>query len=336
MTFKHPSLGRLVSAHLCFRLLLVFIATSPAVAVPQLVSMSTPSAALSVFGNGDSTSPWISSDGRFVLFSSSANNLVTNDNGHLGLDMFLRDTVSNTTTLVSAGVGGGGGNGYSIAPQVSTNGRYVVFQSDATDMVAGDTNGASDVFLRDLVLATNLLVSVTANGGWGNGASTECVMTPDGRWVAFVSAATNLISGDTNGIPDLFVRDMTSGTTAWVTAGATGANSVVSSPLITADGRYVAFFSTARNLATGVPSSTRGEIYLADLIANTLAWASTNASVTTSNLLRLNNPPSYHARMADTLRSSAAGRTVRLLLHRRARRRRSCFFMTGSQVRQLF
>jgi len=87
---------------------------------------------------------------------------------------------------------------------VSTNGRYVLYESDASDLLPGDTNGVTDVFVRDLQLATNILVSVAADGSWGNGASAEAVMTPDGRWVAFVSSATNLVSGDTNGIPTCF------------------------------------------------------------------------------------------------------------------------------------
>jgi Tol biopolymer transport system component len=265
----------------------------------QLLSGRDASVVLPVAGNGESTAPWLSPDGRFILFSSSANNLVTNDNGYLGLDAFLHDRVTKATVLASANVNGTGANGYSVGEQASTNGRYVLIQSDASDLLPGDTNDVSDIFVRDLLLATNLLVSVAADGGWGNGASTEPVMTPDGRWVAFVSAATNLVAGDSNGIPDLFARDLVNGTTTWITAGATGANSIVSTPLITPNGRYVAFFSTARGLAAGVPATTRGEIYLADLVANTMIWVSTNAAVTTSNILRLSNPPSFHPALSD-------------------------------------
>ncbi len=266
---------------------------------PQLLSARNTAVPLPTAANGESTAPWISADGRFVLFSSSANDLVTNDNGYLGLDAFLHDRVDKTTRLVSVNTNGSGANGYSVGEQVSTNGRFVLIQSDASDLLPGDTNEVSDIFVRDLQLAANLQVSVAADGGWGNGAATEPVMTPDGRWVAFVSAATNLVAGDTNGIPDLFLRDLVNGTTKWVTAGATGANSVVSSPLITPDGRYLAFFSTAKRLATGVPVTTRGEIYLYDAVLNQMTWVSTNASVTTSNILRLNSPPSYHPALSD-------------------------------------
>ena len=269
-------------------------------APPQLVSERAASSTQSVAGNDNSISPVISADGRFVLFSSAANNLVTNDNGYLGLDVFLHDRASNATVLVSIQAAGlGGGNDHSRAVSVSTNGRYVLFESDATNLLVGDTNGVGDVFVRDLQLNTTLLVSTAAGGGWGNGASTESAMTPDGRWVTFVSAAANLVTGDTNGSLDLFVRDLVAGATRCITVGSTGANSMVTSPVITPDGRFVAFSSTARNLAPGVPVSSRGEVYLADLLANTVAWVSTNASVTTSNILRLNSPPSYHPALSD-------------------------------------
>jgi Tol biopolymer transport system component len=268
--------------------------------LPEILSQSDPFVPSPVVGNGDSLSRQVSSDGRFILFSSLANDLVTNDNGYLGLDVFLRDRLCNATILVSANFNGtGGGDGHSLAGQVSTNGRYALFESDASNLLPGDTNGVSDVFVRDLQLATNILVSVAVDGGWGNGASTKAVMTPDGRWVAFVSSATNLVSGDTNGIPDLFVRDLTNGTIAWVTAGATDANAIVSSPAISPDGRYVAFFSTAKSLVAGVPADTKGEIYLYDSLLNKMAWASTNAAGTALVVLNLTNMPSYHPALSD-------------------------------------
>ena len=115
--------------------------------------------------------------------------------------------------LVSGNLSGtGGGNGNSMLGQVSTNGQFVVFQSDASNLVPNDTNGVTDIFVRDLVAGTTTLVSVSTNGGPANGASTDPVMTPDGRYVAFISSASNLVPGDTNGIPDVFVRDLVAGT----------------------------------------------------------------------------------------------------------------------------
>jgi Tol biopolymer transport system component len=286
---------------------LVIVAAGILVAAPHLcadpvqpVSARNPSLPLPAGGNGDSVAPAISADGRFVLFSSSANNLVPGDNSQLGLDVFLRDRASNTTVLVSANFSGtGGGNGNSMLGQVATNGRYVVFQSDATDLLPGDTNGVSDIFVRDLQMGSNLLISVASDGGWANGASTDPVMTPDGRYVAFISAATNLVAGDTNGISDIFVRDLLNGTTRLVSVGATGTTVTVSTPLITPDGRYVAFASTAQGLARGVSTSSQGEVYVRDLVANVTTWASTNAANVVSNVLQLNNTPSSHPVISD-------------------------------------
>src|ERR1035437_8563922 len=261
----------------------------------QAVSAHSPNLPLPAGGNGDSVSPVISADGRFVLFSSSANNLVPGDSGQLGLDVFLRDRASNTTTLVSANFSGtGGGNGNSTSGQVSTNGRYVVFQSDSSDLLLGDTNGVSDIFVRDLQAGTNILVSVTSDGSWGNGASTDPVMTPDGRFVAFISAASNLASNDTNGISDIFVRDLLNGTTTVVSVGVTNTNASFSPPVITPDGRYVAFASTAQGLVAWVPSASQGEVYVRDLVPNVTSWASSNAASTVSQLLQINNAPSTH------------------------------------------
>ena len=245
-------------------------------------------------GNGDSVSPVISADGRFVLFSSAANNLVPGDNGQLGLDVFLRDRLHNTMTLVSANSSSTeGGNGNSTCAQVSTNGRYVVFQSDASDLFAGDTNSASDIFVRDLQAGTNILVSVADDGSNANGASTDPVMTPDGRFVAFISAATNLVAGDTNGIADIFLRDLVSQTTTLVSVGATSTVASVFSPVISTDGRYIAFASTAQGLVPSVSSSSQGEVYVRDLSSNVTIWASSNAA-SVSIVLRFANAQSSH------------------------------------------
>ncbi|HXR05241.1 MAG TPA: hypothetical protein VN836_11090 [Verrucomicrobiae bacterium] len=270
----------------------------------QLLSARVPSVAQPASGNGNSAISWLSPDGRFVVFSSSACDLVSGDNGQLDLDVFLRDRLTDTTMLVSANLNGtGGGNGNSMFGSASTNGQYVVFQSDASDLVPGDTNGVSDIFVRDLVAGTTTLVSVATNGGLANGASTDPVMTPDGRYVAFVSAATNLVAGDTNGIPDVFVRDLVGGTTVLVSVGAAppsgSTTAAVSSPVITPDGRYVAFFSSASGLTASSPANSAGEIYVRDLVSNTTTWASTNAALIVSNLLHMNNMPSCHPRISD-------------------------------------
>ena len=197
----------------------------------QLLSMQDPSLAASQGGNGDSGPAIISLDGRFILFSSAANNLTLTASSNPipvlippRIDVYLRDRTNGTTTLMSVNLtGNGGGNGDSFATGISSNGQYALFESSATDLAIGDTNNATDLFIRDLVNGTNVLVSASTNGGFGNGSSGSAVMTPDGRYVAFVSSANNLVAGDTNGIPDIFVRDMQSGTTLLASPGAMSA-----------------------------------------------------------------------------------------------------------------
>jgi Tol biopolymer transport system component len=298
-------LGRMFSFPSVVMMTLGLMVSSVCGGSPQLLSQPYASATSSVAGNGDSVSPWISSDGRFVLFSSHAVDLVTNDNGFIGQNVFLCDRSSNTVTLVSANDSGtGGANGTSLGGQVSTNGRYALFVSDATDLLPGDTNGFSNVFVRDLQSATNILVSVATDGTFGNGPSSDPVMTPDGRWVAFVSSATNLVAGDTNGIMNLFLRDLVNGITTQVTAESTGASVVLSSPVITPDGRYVAFASSATRIVSGASIYSQAVINLYDSMSNTMIWTSTNASLTVSNLLQLNSytyytPPSSPPVISD-------------------------------------
>jgi hypothetical protein len=253
---------------------------------------SQPAATISAVGGGDSSVPIVSPDGRYVLFASTANNLVAGSGGQTMPDyvlakenVFLRDRQAGTTILVSLNVAGtGGGNGDSWPSAISTNGQFALFDSTAPDLVPGDTNGAKDIFLRDVIHGTTMLVSISTNGFSGNGESREATMTPDGRYVAFVSAANNLVAGDSNGIPDIFVRDMQAGTTILASPGATAVPQTQATPftlgsssewpILSVDGRYVAFYSTATNLVSG---HTLGEVYVRDLIGGVTIWASSNA-----------------------------------------------------------
>ena len=144
-------------------------------------------------------------------------------------------------------------NGDSASPAISADGRYVAFGSDASNLVPGDTNGTSDVFVRDLRSGTTQRVSVATDGTQANGDSDSPAISADGRYVAFASYASNLVPGDTNGTADVFVRDLRSGTTRRVSVATDGtqANGDSGSPAISADGRYVAFESDASNLVPG-------------------------------------------------------------------------------------
>jgi hypothetical protein len=253
----------------------------------QMISIKDSSLPASDSGGGFSGVPILTPDGRFVVFASAAENLVvTTNNGPSSLsfnwlNVFIRDRASGTTRLASPNLAGtGGGNNNSFPSGISTNGQYVLFESAASDLITGDTNESNDVFVRDVVNGTTTLVSIGLNGAYANGASRSSTISADGRFVAFVSAATNLVTGDSNGIADVFVRDLAGNTTTLASVGAKpkGAASPIyfsESPKITPDGRYVAFYSTATNL---VPNSTAsGEVYVRDQVAGTTYWTSTNA-----------------------------------------------------------
>jgi hypothetical protein len=204
-------------------------------------------------GDGDSTYPSISSDdGRYVAFQSAATNLVTGDtNGKT--DIFVRDRTTGTTTLVSKSSAGVEGNGYSGNSKISGDGRYVTFESAANNLVTGDTNGKTDIFVRDRQTGTTTRVSRSSAGVQGDALSLDPSISDDGRFVAFGSAATNLVSGDANGERDVFVRDRQTGTTTRVSRSSAGVQGNYDSYYsdISSDGRYVAYQSFATNLVTG-------------------------------------------------------------------------------------
>ncbi|MFO8008039.1 MAG: hypothetical protein R6V05_09915, partial [Candidatus Brocadiia bacterium] len=155
-------------------------------------------------GNGASAYSAISDDGRFVAFWSEATNLVTGDtNGHA--DIFVYDRQSDTIERVSVASDGTQADAASQKAAISGTGRYVTFQSEATNLVAGDTNGVRDIFVHDLENDTTERVSLTSGGGEGSGNSSEPSISDDGRYVSFHSTAGDLVSGDTNFLPDAFV-----------------------------------------------------------------------------------------------------------------------------------
>jgi len=148
----------------------------------------------------------ISADGRYVVFPSLANNLVSGDTNGVN-DIFVRDRQNGTTERVSIDSAGLQGNSNSDTPSISADGRYVAFESFATNLVTGDTNDVWDVFVHDRLTGTTERVSVSTVGAQGNGGSLTPSMSTDGRCVCILSAASNLVPGDTNNFPDIFVRD---------------------------------------------------------------------------------------------------------------------------------
>jgi Tol biopolymer transport system component len=201
-----------------------------------------------VEGESGSYNPSISADGRYVAFYSNATNLVASDT-NVHADIFVRDTQSNTTTRVSVDSGALESNGNSYNPSISYDGRYVTFDSNATNLVAADTNVRADIFLRDTQSNTTIRVSVDSSGLEGNSDSFAPSISADGRYVAFESNGTNLVAADTNVRGDIFVHDTQSNTTTRVSVDSSGVEGDNGSynPSISADGAYVAFESDATN-----------------------------------------------------------------------------------------
>ncbi|MBY0277111.1 hypothetical protein K2Z84_17395 [Candidatus Binatia bacterium] len=203
-------------------------------------------------GNGDSltyANVALGGGGRYVPFVSGASNLVAADtNG--ATDVFVHDRTLHRTTRMSVDSAGVQGDGPSFEPTISANGRFFAFSSIATNLVAGDGNGKADVFVHDRKTGETTRVSVDSAGGESNGHSGEPSISKDGRFVAFYSAASNLVVDDTNGVPDIFVHDRKTGTTVRVGVAPDGSqpNAAALTPAISGNGRAVAFESDATNL----------------------------------------------------------------------------------------
>jgi Tol biopolymer transport system component len=205
-------------------------------------------------------------------------------------DVFVYDLLTRTTSRVSVDSEGRQANGPSFGPVISADGRFVAFESAATNLVPGDTNGFSDIFVRDLTAGTTTRVSVDSAGRQANGKSFRPVISADGRHVAFESVATNLVPGDTNGLSDVFVRDLMTGKTTRVSVDSVGrqANGPSSSAAISADGRFVAFESDATNLVVGDTNGKR-DVFVYDLLTRTTSRVSVDLAE------RQANGPSFNA-----------------------------------------
>ncbi|GIU84056.1 MAG: hypothetical protein KatS3mg008_0831 [Acidimicrobiales bacterium] len=225
-------------------------------------------------GNSSSDEPSVSGDGRFVAFTSYASDLVPGDTNGTG-DVFVRDVVSGVTSLVSVDRFGGPANGDSYEPMISPDGRFVAFTSYASDLVPGDTNGTGDVFVRDVVSGVTSLVSVDRFGGQADGSSFKPALSADGRFVAFYSAASDLVPGDTNGAQDVFVRDVVSGVTSLVSVDRFGGPADANSDraFVSADGRFVAFESYASDLVSGDTNGVR-DVFVRDVVSGVTSLVS--------------------------------------------------------------
>lgn len=209
--------------------------------------------------------PKLSADGRFVAFVSMADNLVANDtNGNL--DVFVYEIATSNIERVSVSGSGLQASGGSFSPYISADGRYVGFSSSANDLVAGDSNGFDDIFIRDRQLGTTERVNLHSNGSESNGFSHSPTISAGGRYVSFLSMANNLVDNDTNGFDDVFVRDRENGVTERVNLGLNGLESTAfsHSPRMSANALYVIYTSDSANLVNG-DNNGFSDVFIAEL-----------------------------------------------------------------------
>ena len=250
---------------------LVAISSASSSAPTVLVS----AAAAGGSGNGDSwlggSARQIDGGGHYVVFTSTADDLTAVPDTNGLADVYLRDVQTSVTTRVTFAADGSEPDGSSYSPSVSADGRYIAFASDATNLVPGDTNAVTDVFVRDIVAGVTTRVSIPTVGGEGDGGSYSPSISSDGSRVAFATDATNLVTDDTNFLTDIFVRDLVAVTTSRVSVAAVGGDSdgPSSSPAISGDGQVVAFASDASNLAGDDFN------FATDIFATTLATGAT-------------------------------------------------------------
>ena len=226
-----------------------------------------------VQANAMTYSGQISADGRFVSFDSDAGNLVSDDtNGNT--DVFLRNLQSGTTVRVSVDASGAQANNGSSASSISADGRFVAFESDASNLTPGDTNGLTDIFVKDVQTGAVIRVSVDSSGVEANGISSSASISGDGRYVAFISEANNLVPSDVNGVQDIFVHDLQTGVTMWASA---NANASSFDQSISLDGRFVVFTSVATNLVADDTNGKR-DIFMFAVQTGQITRASLDAS----------------------------------------------------------
>lgn len=219
-----------------------------------------------VQANAASYEPTVSGDGRVIAFTSNATNLVATSMGLSSTNVYRRDVVAETNTMVSvttAGVGAGGSN-----PALSEDGQRLAFWSFASDIAAGDTNGLWDIFVYDHSNASRTRVSLTGTGGERNQGveSASRIVAPaisgNGRYVAFATTASNMVPGDTNGMQDVFVVDTQTGAVTRASVSSSGVQGNAGSPLgqgervaLSYDGTWVAFSTAANTLGAGAGTS---------------------------------------------------------------------------------
>ena len=226
---------------------------------------------------GEGSGRKISADGRFVVFTSKASNLGTVPDNNRKTDVFLRDRSLGTTIRISNSSVGGDANNNSYSPAISNDAKYIVFVSDATNIIANDANAHSDIFLYTVATKATTLISKSNQTGKvsGNGNSGQPSISGDGRFVAFASLASDLVTSDTNDCSDVFLFDLASGANSLVskTSAGTIGNSDSDWPAISTNGKFVVFESVADNLVVN-DNNEMQDIFVRDLTAGSTARTS--------------------------------------------------------------
>jgi Tol biopolymer transport system component len=272
-------------------------------------------------GNADTIHFAFSANGRYVAFDSYANDLVPRDGNDHG-DVFVRDLVNGTTTLVSTNrIGTRSGNGTSYNPTISADGRFIAFGSSATNLVGNDTNGnIGDIFVRDTVARRTTLVSVNrdgnAHGGFNNSASRPLI-SANGRVVLFTCWDSDMVEGDTNGRIDVFARDLSTGTTYLISAKVarhgfpSNEEAYFINPVVSGDGRYVVFCIDRTDNTSGK------NIYVRDLMSDGITLLNTNSGYYGANHPAINGDGRFIAfdSYANDLLPNVSGGNVYVYLN---------------------
>ena len=231
-------------------------------------------------GNGSSSEPSISSNGRYVAFTSSATNLIASDSNSTTKDIYVHDRTNGTTEVVSLNNYGSqtSNGGHSERSDITRDGRYIIFESTASNLVSSDNNAVRDIFVRDRKLSTTVRLSESTSGTEANDNSSFPSISCDGAFAVFKSPATNLTSGDTNNGTDLFLVDRVGGRVIYnVTQSGNGHTG--DRPEISCDGSTVTFSSSANNL---VGSDTNGviDVFTYDISASAFQRVSVSSNGT--------------------------------------------------------
>ncbi|HEY1409375.1 MAG TPA: hypothetical protein VF434_10550, partial [Promineifilum sp.] len=257
-------------------------------------------------GNDTSWGPSISADGRIVAFSSAAN---LGAQPQATWNIFVHDRITGETTLVSISSDGTPANESSMTqPAISASGHIIAFESEATNLVAGDLNNVADIFIHDLQSGETTRVSVASDGTEANNYSSAPALSADGRYVAFASGASNLFANDTNGVYDVFIHDRQTGETTLISTRleGVGISQDAHLPAVSADGRRVAFMSRSSDLVTG--DTGDADIFVYDRMTGTLDLVSVG-----SNGEKGNGDSDRLAISADGLRIAFDSRAANLV-----------------------